>query len=86
MILPILATCVLVAWMIYSVEIGIGLGVMCMVIAAFYAGTLSGPADKKTLKTFSVLVLALSILMIGIVNHETRYEDAGPRMCSGVAC
>lgn len=84
-ILLILAGTALMWWVFYSITIAIALATMCGVIAAFYAGALDGPADEKVLRLFSILVLALSVVLVGVMAPHSS-EDPGPRMCNRVEC
>lgn len=82
-----LAIAALLAWLLYSWQIGIGLGVMCGIIALFYGAALPGNADAKVIRTFSVLVLVLSVIMVGVLTQKAADHDADqPKLCSGVPC
>ncbi len=84
-----LAIAILVGWLIYSWVIGVGLAVMCLVIALFYSAALSGDTQQKIIKAFSILVIVLSIVMIGAMNqrpNDTESDPPPPKMCGAVEC
>ena len=82
--MQLIALLCLFGWAVYSPAIAVALGVMCGVIAIFYAGIFDGPADEKTLKTFSILVICMSIVMVGAFSGHI--DGDAPRMCARVEC
>ena len=59
---------------------------MCGVIALFYAGAVTGPAEERVKKVFSALVLALTMIMLGVVNTPSGDREDAPRACNRVEC
>lgn len=86
--LPTAAGIALLLWLFYSWKIAIGVAVMCAVFAAFYAGALEGEASEKTLRAFSILVIAVSVLMVVVFTSNTTPDGEGPdiKYCLGVQC
>lgn len=79
------AAAILLGWCFFSWKIGVGLAVMCGVIAIFYAGALKGEAQAKVVKAFSITVFVVSALMIGAVTQGV-IDPEQPKMCGNVAC
>jgi hypothetical protein len=76
----------LVFWAFYSWPIALGLWAMCGVIALFYAGAVTGDARSRVLKVFAVLVVAMTVVMVGIVTQRPSDNEGAPRMCNRVEC
>ena len=77
----------LLGWFIYSWKIAFVLFLMSFVIALFYSGADEGGADSKVFRTFSIIVLALSLVMIGIATSQVEDgESERPKMCSHMHC
>lgn len=79
-----IAIAAILAWLVYSPKIAIGILLLAGLIAPFYCAAIHGSAKEKLVKTFAAIVLALSVLLVGIVNHESA--DGGPKMCNRVEC
>jgi hypothetical protein len=82
--LKALALIALCAWAAYSWRLAAGLALVSLLVAMFYAGALKGSADEKMARVFSILVLTLSLLMVGVAGER---QDGGEiKYCSGVQC
>lgn len=81
-----LAIAMLASWGLYSWQIAAALGAMCMVIALFYSAALTGETEQKIVKTFFVLVLVMSLMMLAILTQNLNYDDEIPKICNSVQC
>ena len=81
-----LAIAMLASWGLYSWQIAAVLGAMCMVITLFYSAALVGETEQKIVKTFYVLVLVMSLMMLTIITQKLNYDDEIPKMCNSVQC
>ena len=84
--MPYLATAALVGWLIYSWQVAVCLIMVCGVISLFYAGALAGPAQAKVVKCFAGLVLAMTLVMIGIANQRPADNEGMLKTCASVQC
>lgn len=86
------ALAALLAWLaFYGWKISVALGFLCGVIALFYGAALEGrgmTADARVARTFSALVLALSLMMLGVLMASSGDEDEMniSRICNGMQC
>ncbi len=80
-----LAAAALLGWLIYSWSVALCLTMVCGVISLFYAGALTGAAETKVRRCFSMLVLALTLVMIGIATERVT-GGGGPKVCNRVEC
>ena len=76
---------ILALWFVYSWKIGLALAIVCFVPALFYSASIPGGADEKMKKTFTAILIAMSLLMVGVINQSPEDPDQ-PKMCGRVEC
>jgi len=85
--MPYLALAALIGWLLYSWKIAAMLCLVCGVISLFYAGAVTGPAQDNVIKTFSAIVLGLSLVMLGIITTTpTSPDEDSPKLCNRAEC
>ena len=78
---------VLVLWAIYSWALALALVLICFLIAIFYCGSISGEAQAKVIKTFCIVVIAVSLMMMGAIgNYATDGDQDAVKYCNAQAC
>lgn len=76
----------LLGWFGYDWKLGLMLLVLCGFVALFYGGALTGPTDEKVRKAFCWMILAMTLIAIGVVNQTDRGTEDSPRMCGRIEC
>ncbi|CAK0755448.1 hypothetical protein CCP3SC15_2070003 [Gammaproteobacteria bacterium] len=84
--LPYLAVAALLAWLFYSWKVAVGLALMCGAIAIFYGAVIKGEADRKVSRTFAILVLILSAVLLGVAMQRSDDDSEEPKRCNQVYC
>lgn len=76
----------LVGWFVYDWKLGLMVTIMAGFVALFYSAALPNLAGAKVKKTFAWVVIAMSLIAIGVVNQTDRGTEDSPRMCGRVEC